>query len=408
LIRDGRGDLSRRSADGNTLRLLLTVLTVIAVLWPMPILANMGLPMVAIYLPPAWLALLPIILIEAGYGVRRLKLPMGRALAAQATANCVSTLIGIPAIWVILALGQMFATQWTGWSRVPEPLLLVVGFIVGAPWLLPGAEQTSWMVPLAVAALTVPFYAMSVVVEGLVVVPFFRHRPYAVIRQWTVRANAISYTFLVVLVLAGWLLPRASQPLFELMYPLNERLAGVVLRLATPDSAAERGETPLMQAIQSGDFAAARKLIAKGADVNAADKDGNTALQLAAGRGDEATTRLLLQAGANVHARRNGRLNYGALDYAARSGNGPTVRVLLSAGARVNDAPREGWTPLMFAMLSGRLEVVEALLAGGAAVNVRSPTGWTALKEAQMRGHREIVERLMRAGAIDYQDGTRG
>jgi hypothetical protein len=393
--------------DATGLRFPLPVITVLVLLWPTPVLANMGLPMVAIYLPLAWLALLPIILIESAYGVRRLNLPMGRALAAQATANCVSTLVGIPVTWVLLALGQMLLTQWSGWDRVPRPLLLLLSFVLGAPWLGPGAEQIAWLVPLAVVMLTVPFYAMSVVSEGFVVGQFFRHLPYAVIRRWTVRANAISYTILVALVLVGWLTPRVSQPVFDLMYPVNERLAGVVLRLAAPDSASERGDTTLMQAILSGDSAGARKLIAKGADVNAADKAGNTALQLAAGRGDEALTRLLLDAGADVHARRKGGIDYAALHYAAWTGNGPTVQVLTSAGARVNDAAGGGWTPLMIAMLYGRPHVVEALLAGGADVNARSPTGWTALKEAQMRGHHEIVERLKRAGAIDYPDGTR-
>jgi len=366
----------------------------------------MGLPMVALYLPPAWFALLPIILIESAYGVWRFKVPMGRAFVAQAVANSVSTLIGIPAIWVILALIEMFVLEWAV-GVAPEPLLIVVSPIVGAAWLGPGAEQTWWMVPLAVATLTVPFYAMSVVSEYFVAAQFFRHLPRQVIRRWTVRANAISYAFLVALVLIGWLLPRASQPLFELTQPLNEQLVGVVFRMANPDSGSRRGETSLMQAVRSGDLPITRKLIAKGANVNSADDDGNTALQLAAARGDEKTTRVLLDAGADINARRKGPIDYAALHYAAYTGNGPTVRALLSAGARVNDAAGGGWTPLMIAMLYGRPEVVEALLAGGADVNVRSPSGWTALKEARMRGHSDIAERLIRAGAVDYPDGSR-
>ncbi len=177
--------------------LVLIVLSSLVLLWPAPILANMGLPMVALYLPPAWLALLPIILIESAYGVWRFKVPMGRAFVAQAAANSVSTLIGIPATWIILALGEMFVLEWAV-SVAPEPLLIIVSPIVGAAWLGPGAEQTAWMVPLAVALLTVPFYAMSVVFEYLVVAQFFRHLPRQVIRRWTVRANAISYAFLVV------------------------------------------------------------------------------------------------------------------------------------------------------------------------------------------------------------------
>lgn len=388
------------------MRFLLSVLVALILLWPRPALANMGLPMVAIYLPAAWVALLPIILIESGYGAWRLRLPLGRAFVAQATANCASTLIGIPAMWVVLALGELFIGGWAA-GVAPEPVLIVVSPIVGAPWLGPGAEETSWMVPLAVVVLTVPFYLMSVVSEGLVVAQFFRHVARPAIRRWTVQANAISYAFLVALVLLGWLLPRASEPALELMRPLNERLVGVVLRLANPDSRSQRGETALMQAVRSGDVPRMRKLIEEGANVNTADDDGNTALQLAAARGDEKMTRLLLGAGADINARRKGPIDYAALHDAAYTGNGPTVRTLLAAGARINEPAGGGWTPLMIAMLYGRSDVVEALIEGGANVNARSPSGWTALKEAQMRGHGDIAQRLIRAGAVDYPDGTR-
>src|SRR2546428_8703445 len=90
---------AERWAD-KKMRYLLVVFVSLVVLWPKQALANMGLPMVAIYLPAAWLALVPIILIEAGYGVWRLGLPIGHALLAQAVANCVSTLIRIPVMWV--------------------------------------------------------------------------------------------------------------------------------------------------------------------------------------------------------------------------------------------------------------------------------------------------------------------
>src|SRR5260370_35298518 len=99
--------------------------------------------------------------------------------------------------------------------------------------------------------------------------------PRQVIRRWTVRANAISYAFLVALVLIGWLLPRASQPLFELMRPLNERLVGVVFRLANQGSGSRSGETALMQAVGAGDLPTPRKLTAGAAPGKSADTDGN-------------------------------------------------------------------------------------------------------------------------------------
>jgi hypothetical protein len=372
-----------------------------------PALADSGLPTVAIYLPAAWLALLPIILVEAWYGVYRLAIPARQALVAQAVANSLSSLVGLPLTWIVFVLAGMLALGRL--APVAPEVAQTVGVVLRAGWLGPGAESTSWMVPWAVAVLTVPFYVMSVVSEYLVVVRFFADLPRRVIRSWVVRANAISYAFLVVLVLSGWLWPRAAQPMLSVMSPVNEVLVGSVSRFLRAQSTTTLAEVepPLIRAAAAGDLQAMRALIQKGADVNARDQSGGTALHVAAGRGDQEATRLLLAAGADVHARRHGPNDYAPLHSAAYTGNGATTRMLLSAGARVNDAAGGGWTPLMFAMLYGRRDVVEALLAGGAAINARSPTGWTALKEAQMRGHRDVAGRLLRAGAIKYSDGSR-
>jgi len=70
-------------------------------------LANIGLPMVAVYLPFAWFALIPIIFIEALYGARRYHLSFSRALLAQAIANGFSTVIGIPMAWFAIVLVQV-------------------------------------------------------------------------------------------------------------------------------------------------------------------------------------------------------------------------------------------------------------------------------------------------------------
>jgi hypothetical protein len=368
-----------------------------------PVLANIGLPMVMVFLPPAWLALVPIIIIESAYGVWRFKLPARRAFAAQAIANCVSTLIGIPVTWLVLVL-----IEWVVFERAvrvtPEPVLAVLSPIVGAAWLGPGAEEKLWMMVLAVATLTIAFYLMSVVTEGFVVARFFRDTPRKLIRLWTFQANAISYALLVALILAAWSLPRTSERVFEPIQSFSERLVDGVLSVVDWTSGSR--EPPLIKAVENGDLPRARKLVAKGANVNLPDNNGDPALLSAAARGDEKMTRLLLDTGADVHVRAK-QIGWTALHYAAWTGNGSTVQVLLSSGAPVNDQSSGGWTPLMSAMLYGHPDVVEALLAGGADVNACTPKGWTALKEARFRDNKEMVERLIRAGAIDYPDGSR-
>jgi hypothetical protein len=349
-----------------------------------PILANIGLPTVALYLPPAWLALLPIILIEAGYGARRYQLPFRRAFLAQATANCLSTLIGIPLTWMVLVLIQ-FLTVPSG---------------TGPAWLMP--EPSAWSIAAAIGVLTVVFYLMSVATEGFVVARFFREVPRPAIRRWMVQANGITYTLLVAIIILAPLVPKVSRPMRELMQPVNESVVLTVYWIIDQVSGQQKKESPLIQAVLDGDLKKARKLIAGGANVDQTNEYGYSALYLAA-QGDEKMTQLLLHSGADANARSSST----PLQGAAQRGNLATVRILLAAGARIEDTDGSGWTPLFSAALAGKLDVIEELLAAGANVNTRSSSGWTALKEAEMRGHQEVAERLKAAGAIDFPDGSR-
>lgn len=353
-----------------------------------PILANIGLPMVAVYLPFAWFALMPIILIEAGYGTRHYHLSFRRAFVAQAIANGFSTVIGIPLTWFAIVLVQVGVAPGG----------------IGPAWLAP--EPSWWSIAIAVAVLTVVFYFMSVVVEGFVVKHFFRELPRQTIRRWIIQSNGITYVLLLVLLFAGLLAPKVSAPMMNLMQPVNEGIVDSVFWVIDKFSGKQRSEPPLIQAVEAGDLKRAQTLISNGANVNQTDDVGSPALSIAAGEGDEKMTSLLVNAGANVNAR-SATLNDTALARAAQDGNGPTVRILLAAGAHVDDRDGAGWTPLFNAALKGDLEIVNALLSAGADVNARSSSGWTALKEARMRGYEKVADRLKSAGAIDFPDGSR-
>ncbi len=332
-----------------------------------PILADIGLPMVALYLPPAWLALLPIIFIESGYGARRYNFSFRRAFLAQAISNCVSTVIGIPVTWLVIVLIQ-FVTVPSG---------------TGPAWLLP--DPSWWAIAGAIAVLTVVFYLMSVATEGFVVACFFREVPRKTIRRWMIQANGISYALLLALIFVGFVAPKVSEPMMRLMQPVNERIVESAFWVVNQVSGKQEKEPPLIQAVQAGDLKKAEKLIRNGANVNQTDNYGFSVLFNAARAGDEKMTQLLLNSGADVNAR-SGQINSTPLQTAAQWGNGPTVRALLAAGARVDDTDGSGWTPLFMAALNGKLDVIEELLAADADVNARSSNGWTALKEAEMRG----------------------
>jgi hypothetical protein len=199
-------------------------------LWPSPVLANMGLPMVALFLPSAWFALAPIIFIESAYGVWRFGTAPSRTGVAVTAANCISTLIGLPATWAALALGQLFL-----FARLPDfamELPLVPLTVIGAAWLGPGAEQSPWMVPLAAIVLAIPFYLMSVLCEGFVVRRLMPDLPRGTVRSWMLGANAASYSFLLVVTLTGWMWPRPFESMAKAIFPVTSRLVESVLRLA--------------------------------------------------------------------------------------------------------------------------------------------------------------------------------
>jgi uncharacterized protein len=193
-------------------------------------------------------------------------------------------------------------------------------------------------------------------------------------------------------------------------------------------------QSPLADATQRQDKQAVLSLVAKKADVNAAQPDGATALHWAVYAEDAETTALLIRAGANVNVRNNygvsplaiaakqanpnilGQLMKAGADpndkinfinadetplmHAARAGNVDAVKMLLLAGAQVN--ARESWngqSPIQWAAAEGYGAVVEALIEGGADIRQRSNAGTTPLMFAVRKGDVRSVKALLAAGA---------
>ena len=177
-------------------------------------------------------------------------------------------------------------------------------------------------------------------------------------------------------------------------------LAIVAASAAVAAAGASRGPTsPIADAAMRGDVATVRALIAKRADVNAAQGDGMTALHWAADRGDSAITAELLRAKADVRSRtRIG--SYTPLHIAARTGNSAVVRALLGAGGDVNATTLSGATPLHLAAAAGTADVLKALLAKRADPNAREWNwGQTPLIFASEYGRATAVQLLLKAGA---------
>lgn len=141
----------------------------VALLIPLPAAANIGVPMVAVFLPPLWLSLVPVIAIEAWAVTRLLGLSPKKSVAGVALGNVLSTLVGVPLMWAILATVQgVFAGGARGLATVGQKIYAVT---VQAPWLIPYEEDLGWMIPLALLVLAVPAYLLSVLIEWRAILP---------------------------------------------------------------------------------------------------------------------------------------------------------------------------------------------------------------------------------------------
>ena len=159
------------------------------------------------------------------------------------------------------------------------------------------------------------------------------------------------------------------------------------------------GDLRLIRAVERGDAAAVRTLLAQRVvDVNAVDADGASALFAAVQRDDVELVETLIGAGANVRiANRRG---VTPLYLSCVNASPAMVSRLLEAGADPHGALPEGETMLMAAARTGSLETVTLLLDRKVDVNARENwRGQTALMWAVAQEHPVVARRLLERGA---------
>jgi ankyrin repeat protein len=185
-------------------------------------------------------------------------------------------------------------------------------------------------------------------------------------------------------------------------HPARPALPALLVLAITLMGAAD-ARPPIVDAAKTGDRAAVRALLQKGAGtnvadvVNAAEPDGTTALHWASDRDDLEIADALIRAGARVNAAND--LGATPLWVASQNGSEAMVRRLLAAGANPNAALLAGETPVMVASRSGKPAVVEQLIAKGANVDARASRNQTALMWAVSQKHPDVVKVLLAHGA---------
>jgi hypothetical protein len=195
------------------------------------LLLDIGLPMIAVYWPPALLAFLPVVLIESYAGQRILRTNFVRPLGASAVANLFSTLLGIPITWFVLALIEVIAFGTARGFATPAQKLYAV--TIQSPWLMPYGEQFPWIVPVAAAVLSIPMYAMSVISEFVIARFFFRSTPRKLIWRWQLAGNAFSYAFLVGLFIVISYFGDYFPWLYKPFQPVMDFLVDLIFSIAT-------------------------------------------------------------------------------------------------------------------------------------------------------------------------------
>ncbi len=156
---------------------------------------DVGIPMLAVAWPLFWLTFVPVVLIEAEVAHRQLGLGRKQAIKISAVANALSTLIGIPVVWVGLVLLEMAigyslsgVVTIDGWQYALFPFM--------AAWLFPTEDVR--IVFAAFMVLVIPFYIASIYLESRVARRYLAHVDAALVWKWATTANALSYACIVV------------------------------------------------------------------------------------------------------------------------------------------------------------------------------------------------------------------
>ena len=167
----------------------------------------------------------------------------------------------------------------------------------------------------------------------------------------------------------------------------------------------------LLASAWRNDVSAARRLISRGADVNAKDDTVQSAYLVATSEGYLDLLDLTFRNGADVSSLDS--FAGTGLIRAAERGHDDVVGRLLQEGVAVDHVNNLGWTALLEPVILGDgsqrfVSTVRTLVAGGADVELAAARdGLTAAEHAEARGQQRVLEVLRTAARTDARETGR-
>lgn len=141
-------------------------------------------------------------------------------------------------------------------------------------------------------------------------------------------------------------------------------------------------ELDIFEAAALGEEEVMMRFLENKADISSRSPDGFTPLHLAAFFNQPPIVKKLLEKGADVNAVAENPSRVQALHSAAACGSVEIVKILLEHGADVNSSQHGGWTALQAAAKHGNLEMLDLLIQYGADPLQAAVDGQTAVTMA--------------------------
>jgi hypothetical protein len=152
-------------------------------------------------------------------------------------------------------------------------------------------------------------------------------------------------------------------------------------------------KSKLQNAIQDGDIARMKEVLAQGVDPNYEDDFGRSFLWFAINRGNLAAVQALVEAGANVTTANN--YNGTLLQVAARKGSVEIASYLLDKNPKLLELrDRDGNSALHTAAEFGYPDLVAFLIEKGLDANAKNFNNRSPLSMAQKNKHQEVADLL--------------